>query len=189
MSRPNQEDLNRPFIRPGAPFRRCQHDGCAEEGQHRAPVSRDRLTEYYWFCLEHVRAYNQAWDYFAGMNEAEIERHRRADTVWQRPSWPFGRFGQSAGFEDEYRVHDGFGFFHTGNGSGESPNQRRSQTEEQKALAVLDLEEPVTFEDVRSRYKTLVKQLHPDTNGADAEAEERLKLINQAYAALKVSFA
>jgi curved DNA-binding protein CbpA len=57
------------------------------------------------------------------------------------------------------------------------------------ALALLDLKEPVTFEDVKTRYITLVKQLHPDANGGDVEAEERLKLVNQAYAALKISFA
>ena len=32
-----------------------------------------------------------------------------------------------------------------------------------------------------------MKQLHPDANGGDKEAEERLKLINQAYSTLKHS--
>ena len=89
--------------------------GCAEDGLHRAPVARDRLSEYYWFCTEHVRRYNLAWDFFAGMNEQEIEYQRRFDTVWQRPSWPFGQFGQraagSSGGGAGYRMHDGFGFF------------------------------------------------------------------------------
>ena len=56
-------------------------------------------------------------------------------------------------------------------------------------MALLDLKEPVTFGDVKSRYITLVKLLHPDANGGDVEAEERLKIVNQAYAALKISFA
>ena len=55
--------------------------------------------------------------------------------------------------------------------------------------ALLDLEEPVTFADVKARYMALVKQLHPDANGGDTEAEERLKIVNQAYGALKISFA
>ncbi len=127
------------------------------------------------------------------MNEQEIERQRRFDTVWQRPSWPFGQFGQRAGRGPGgaagYRIHDGFGFFSegpegSGNGRADTP-----RTEEQKALALLDLEEPVSFADVKARYKALVKQLHPDANGSNAEAEERLKIVNQAYAALKISFA
>ena len=57
---------------------------------YRAPCSRERLSDYIWLCLAHVRAYNKAWDYYAGMGEAEIEAHRRADIMWRRPSWPFG---------------------------------------------------------------------------------------------------
>jgi len=33
----------------------------------------------------------------------------------------------------------------------------------------------------------LAKRLHPDVNGGDAEAEERLKRINLAYATLRAS--
>lgn len=186
MRRPSLDTLNEPFDADDAPKRYCQVEGCFEVGDYRAPVSRDRLEDYYWFCLDHVRTYNKAWDYFAGMNEAEIEAQRRADTTWQRPSWPLGRSGERAEFGAGYRIHDGFGFF---TGDEAATHRPRPQSEEQRALAVLDLEAPVTFEDVKSRYKTLVKVLHPDANGCDPEAEERLKAVNQAYAALKVSFA
>ncbi|MCH9013427.1 MAG: J domain-containing protein [Proteobacteria bacterium] len=186
MRRPVPADINAPFERALEYVRRCHHPGCPEPGAHRAPVARDRLNEYYWFCLEHVREYNLAWDFFAGMSEAEIEHQRRADTVWQRPSWPFGQFGQRAGRGTGYRIHDGFGFYSE---DTQSTGRPRPQSEAQKALALLDLKEPVTFGDVKSRYITLVKQLHPDANGGDVEAEERLKIVNQAYAALKISFA
>jgi curved DNA-binding protein CbpA len=39
--------------------------------------------------------------------------------------------------------------------------------------------------ELKSRYKEFVKKLHPDVNGGDPAAEDRLKEINQAYAALK----
>src|SRR5215475_14943554 len=51
------------------------------------PIS---LRQYYYFCLDHVREYNAAWDYFRGMSATEIERMRRADIVGDRPSWPLG---------------------------------------------------------------------------------------------------
>jgi len=38
---------------------------------------------------------------------------------------------------------------------------------------------------LKARYKELAKRLHPDVNGGDAEAEERLKRINLAYATLQ----
>jgi hypothetical protein len=186
MRRPTPDAINRPFARKPPQARRCDQAGCAEDGAHRAPAARDRLDEYLWFCLEHVRAYNLAWDFFAGMSEAEIERQRRSDTVWQRPSWPLGQFGEHAG-ADRYRIRDGFDFFWGSDWAAGKPQPPMS--EEEKALAALDLKEPVTFQDVKARYKALVKILHPDTNGSDPAAVERLKTINQAYAALKMSFA
>ena len=191
MPRTSPDRLNEPFRRAAPAERRCQVVGCDEPGTYRAPVSRDRLREYYWFCLAHVRAYNRAWDYFVGMNETEIEVQRRMDTVWQRPSWPLGQFGQHAG-DGQPRVHDGFGFFAHGEAEAHAAAgapTRRASSEEQKALAVLDLSEPATFEEVRARYMALVKKLHPDANGRDSNAEERLKVVNLAYAALKTSFA
>ena len=41
------------------------------------------------------------------------------------------------------------------------------------------------MDDVKARYIELVKRFHPDTNGGDKTAEERLKLINEAYTTLK----
>ncbi len=188
MRRPTPDAINKPFAQPRPAPRGCDYAGCTEEGAYRAPVARDRLNDYIWFCLEHVRAYNRAWDFFAGMSEAEIEYQRRSDTVWQRPSWPLGHFGERADFSGGHRVHDGFDtFWEKQSASAAKPEKPR--TEEEKALAAFDLKEPVTFQDVKARYKDLVKKLHPDTNGGDPEAEERLKTINQAYAALKMSFA
>ena len=55
----------------------CAVSGCRAEATHKAPKSRDELNSYVWFCLEHVREYNASWDYYAGMNENQIEAHRR----------------------------------------------------------------------------------------------------------------
>jgi curved DNA-binding protein CbpA len=49
----------------------------------------------------------------------------------------------------------------------------------------MDLEVGVTPEQIKARYKELVKLHHPDANGGDKAAEERLKSINQAYTFLK----
>jgi curved DNA-binding protein CbpA len=38
---------------------------------------------------------------------------------------------------------------------------------------------------VKSRYKELAKRHHPDANGGSRDAEERLKTINLAYAAVR----
>jgi len=50
-----------------------------------------------------------------------------------------------------------------------------------QALADFDLDFPVTVEEVKARYKELVKRYHPDANGGDKKAEERIKRINREY--------
>src|SRR5205814_2106987 len=90
------------------PPRLCDHPGCIAGGDFRAPKSRLDLHDYYWFCLEHVRAYNSAWNYYAGMSDAEIEAEVRHDTVWQRPSW---RLGDRHGPGYVNRIRDYFGVF------------------------------------------------------------------------------
>ena len=47
---------------------------------------------------------------------------------------------------------------------------------------------PVDFVAIKARYKALVKRHHPDANGGDREAEERLKVINEAFTTLKGFF-
>lgn len=178
----NLEALERPFRKTAgaAPPRCCMADGCAAAGEYRAPKSRDRLNEYYWFCLDHVRVYNATWDYCKGLDPDAIERELRMDATWRRPSWPLG-----LGVE----IHDPLGLL-----GGEGHQERRQQrpvatTPEAKALAVLDLPVGSSFEEVRARYKALVKQLHPDANGGDRAAEDRLKVVNQAYGTLKTAHA
>jgi len=52
-------------------------------------------------------------------------------------------------------------------------------------LALLQVEPPITKDRIKARYKALVKRHHPDANGGDKAAEERLKEINLAYSTLK----
>jgi len=163
--------------------KRCDCPGCMAEGIHRAPKSRDRLNSFYWFCLEHVRTYNLAWNYYKDMSETEIERHRRNDAVWQRPTWPLGK---APGRSSDSVFRDDFGFF---GGEGANPARRRAVTEQEKALETLGLGPDATFAEAKRRYKELVKQLHPDANGGDSAAEELLKGVNQAFSVLKAGFA
>jgi hypothetical protein len=176
------------------PARLCDHPGCEAGGDFRAPKSRLELDCYYWFCLEHVRAYNIAWNYYAGMSAGEIEAEIRRDTVWQRPSWKLGeRHGPGP------RISDPFGFYSGGeSGSTRRTNagrdrragdaQARAVSAREQALAVFALEPPFTAVRLKARYKVLVKQHHPDAHGGDKTAEEKLKVINQAYATLKASY-
>jgi hypothetical protein len=157
--------------------------GCSAAGEYRAPKSRRNLRQYWWFCLEHVRAYNAAWDYYKGMSQAEIEVELRRDTAWQRPTWPLGRLGAAAWETERLRdpLHLLAGRFR--HGPDRRPNAAPPELRE--SLAALGLSWPLTLPMLKARYKELAKRHHPDANGGDRAAEERLKTINLAYATLR----
>ena len=67
----------------------------------------------------------------------------------------------------------------------QEPEGRRLKILERKALETLDLPEAATGAEIKSRYKTLVKRLHPDANGGDRSSEEKLRGIIQAYNTLR----
>jgi hypothetical protein len=173
----------------GADSRGCQHPECAEPGLYRAPKSRERLREYYWFCLEHVRAYNSAWNYCDGFKEADIEAAVRAQACWERPTWRLGAwhsyrpeaamadFAEAFGIEGDEQAGD--------NRSRQRQERPPPAATDDKALAVLGLAPAATWAEIKARYKRLVKRYHPDANGGDRQAEERLKVINQAYSTLR----
>jgi hypothetical protein len=176
---------------PPPPTRLCDHPGCEAGGDFRAPRSRLELNCYYWFCLAHVRTYNSAWNYYAGMSDAEVEAEIRRDTVWQRPTWRLGeRHGPGPAIRDPFGVYEGSGHprgEHRHNGHARETAARALSARDQ-ALAVFDLEPPLTPLRLKARYKVLVKLHHPDAHGGDKAAEEKLKIINQAYATLKASY-
>ncbi len=171
---------------PAAPGRNCDMPGCDAAGEYRAPKSRASLRDYWWFCLEHVRAYNAAWDFYKGMTPGEIERQLRADSSWQRPSWPLGRLG-AASWEDELLQRDPLHLLAAGRvrRGHAAPAERHTPPELREPLETLGLSWPTTLDQVKSRYKELAKRHHPDANGGDRGAEERLKVINLAYAAVR----
>ena len=169
---------------PAAPGRPCDMPGCTAAGEYRAPKSRTALKDYWWFCLEHVRTYNAGWDFYKGMTPGEIEAQLRLDAGWQRPTWPLGRLGSSS-TEDEL-VRDPLQLLASGRlkrGRHRDPDQ--VPPELRGPLATLGLSWPTTLAQVKTRYKELAKRHHPDANGGDRAAEERLKVINLAYAALR----
>lgn len=170
--------------KPSAPSRPCDVAGCTCAGDYRAPKSRQTLRVYWWLCLDHVREYNRAWDYYRGMSPAEIEEHVRTDTLWQRPTWPLGVLGTSARGETVVRdaLHD---LMNMRASTADRRAADKAPPELRDALQTFGLTWPTTIDAVKVRYKELAKHHHPDANGGSREAEEQLKTINVAYAALR----
>ena len=167
---------------------KCDSPGCQAEGTYRAPMGRLREGQYFCFCLDHVREYNKSWNFCEGMSEAELEAMVRRDTTWERETMPL-----SAWAKHEERLKAAAAAF-AGQSFKSSADWKKSEkkrepdTPEAAALRLLGLTPPVDYAAIRARYIELVKQNHPDANGGDKAAEERLKEINQALQILKAAY-
>lgn len=167
---------------PETAARACASAGCTGAGEYRAPKSREQLHEYQWFCLDHVKEYNQKWNYFSDMDADEIEYFMKDAVTGHRPTWE--RESQMRARYADYtkKLHEEWQrFFH----GREQPQQQAPSpgiySKERKALAVLDITEPCGADALKAHYRKLVKQYHPDLHQGDKVREDKFKEITAAY--------
>jgi curved DNA-binding protein CbpA len=167
----------------------CEYPDCAEHGPHRAPRAPHDLRSYRWFCLDHVREYNRAWNFFEGWSRRDIEHFQRDDVTGHRPTWPvYSKRPLHEEMDDLENIFHNFSrdWF----GAEKQKNSDRNEREKKRSTADMDLERACTTLDLkpgfdrvklRSRYMALAKKHHPDMNGGSKISEELLKSINLAY--------
>jgi len=177
-------------LKPGE--RPCDHAGCRTPATAKAPKSRDMLNEHYWFCQPHAAEYNRSWDFFAGMNETQVQEAQAARAHGDRPTWQFkaSRFSrEAASFAAKAGTGQGYadplGVFGKGKARQAEAPVRRLGKLERNALADLDLSDEAQGPEIRARYTELVKRCHPDANGGDRSAESRLQRVIKAYKTLQ----
>ena len=176
----------------------CQWPSCSAPATHRAPKGRLRASEYWRFCLEHVREYNNSYNFFAGMSEDAIAKYQKEALTGHRPTWKIGSIGgtrrdsrrSSDSDRSGWAADDPFALFGDGAArwSGHAkraPEGRTILNAQRRALGVLGLEGDAKRADIKAKFKVLVKRHHPDANGGDRTSEERLREIIQAYNYLK----
>lgn len=175
----------KPKIEPPRTNRPCAVSKCPEPGEHKAPKSRLHHGEYQYLCLNHIREFNRAWDYFEGWSREQIESFMHSVVHGHRPTWKIGarpKFTSESLRDSFYKM------------LGEKPPEGarsaalRMKRKEREALAVLDLEPGASALMVKSQYKKLVKKYHPDVNKGDKKSEEAFKSIAAAYTLLSKSY-
>jgi curved DNA-binding protein CbpA len=175
----------------------CQWKGCDKPGNHKAPKGRGRDGEYFHFCMDHVRQYNQDYNYFDGMSDTEVSNFRKDALTGHRPTWKTGANAWAHGTRDGARTEEAAErvaassarMTRKARSSRTEPSTFRRQLKplERKSLKVMDLADDASREDIKTRFKELVKIHHPDANGGDSRSEEKLREILQAYNYLKQS--
>jgi hypothetical protein len=176
----------------------CQWPRCEAPATHRAPKGRLQANEYWRFCLEHVREYNNSYNFFAGMTDDAVALYQKEAVTGHRPTWKMGSIGGKraaprrprGGFRAaEWEAADPFSMLGE---TGAQPGHARPASEgrkilnaQRRAFDVLGLEADAKRTDIKARFKMLVKRHHPDANGGDRGSEDTLREIIQAYNYLK----
>ncbi len=172
----------------------CQWEGCTRAGTHKAPLGRAREGTYLLFCVNHVREYNKSYNYFSGMSDADIAAFQKDAMTGHRPTWRMNSDDATSGASAQAadaargRIDDPYGFARARPRSGVHADARIGRKVlklEKKSLSTLNLDTDATAHDIKTRYKELVKRLHPDANGGDRGTEARLREIIKAYNHLK----
>ena len=171
----------------GAHIERCDWPDCDEQAGYPAPAG-PRESGRRKFCYAHVREYNRSYNYFEGMSDDDAERFRRAAQTGHRPTWAMGARRARGTKTEDWQFQDPLELMaHAGYVPGEAQGPSNVTSGQKRALGVLDLPETANAEDVKKRYKNLVKQYHPDANGGDRTHEEQLQAAIQAHDYLKAS--
>lgn len=173
--------------------RRCSHPGCPEAGEFRAPPAGgprsgfDGPGEWRFFCLDHVRAFNDGYNYFSGMSPDEIEEAQTPYGGWERETRAFAANGSPppkwADFADPL---DAIGArFRRAPSDAPRQDGRELSAADRKSLKVLGLGADADRRALRQRYAELVRRYHPDRNGGDRSHEKALQAVIEAYSQLK----
>ena len=176
----------------------CAWEGCDQPGLYKAPKGHRFEGEYHHFCLEHVRHYNTAFNFFSGMDDKERDEHlhRTAETDG-RPSWGLGsKPGAYNGPRMPRRDPDAARRFSDPlhvwakyrRATARGPQAERTvklHENDRRAFETLGFKTSAKSDEIKRAYKALVKIHHPDANGGDKASEERLRTIIAAYSHLK----
>lgn len=189
---PEQADVF--TLKPGE--RACDHAGCRRAATAKAPKGRGLEGEFYHFCAPHAAEYNKGWDFFAGMNEAEVQQWQADARTGHRPTWAFkasnkSREAAAAAAKAGESFVDPLGVLAAARRRAEQAKVAESARPlgklERIALADLDLDLQTEPAAIRARYHELLKRLHPDANGGDRSTEDKLARVIKAFKVLKAA--
>jgi len=165
----------------------CDYKNCKKIGKYKAPIEKDNSKKFRWLCLDHVKEFNQSWDYFRGMTDDEVCKFLKSDMTWHKPTQSFGSPDNFFNILWNNALSDGLSTLNSG-------YQKKNSTElnftdkDKEAFRIIELEVGTKWEKIQNQFKKLVKKYHPDMNAGNKKFEERLKIITLAYTQLKLTY-
>jgi hypothetical protein len=164
--------------------RPCDRPGCGKFGGYKAPMGRNREGQYFHFCLVHVQEYNKTYNYFNGMSDDAVLAYQKDALTGHRPTQPM-----NVNSKVEMRAKEGLNaaeiLERLRRARAKAAPRRTIGNAARKALDTLGLDETASAEDIKHRFKELVKRFHPDANGGDRSMEDRMRAVIEAHNYLK----
>jgi curved DNA-binding protein CbpA len=165
----------------------CGWKGCYNDGVYQAPKVREFIdrprqeSDFHWFCMGHIREYNQKWDFFSGMSDDEVVEFQKESITGHRPTnkWELNGNGAAAWQWDESIRKFTKQFM--------SDDEYQELTKPQlpknikEASELLEVTLPESAKELKKKYKLLVKRYHPDVNKGCKASEEKFKAVSAAY--------
>ncbi|GAA0671632.1 hypothetical protein FHT00_001864 [Sphingomonas insulae] len=140
--------------------RLCDRHGCDAPGNCPAPKSPNSPDRWY-FCETHAAEYNRGWNYFEGLSAEEAARREASES------------STAKGYANA--SHYAWG------GSGDGSRSR----DEMRALEALGLQSDADFDAVKTAWRRLAKENHPDVRPGDADAAVRFQTVQAAFEVLR----
>lgn len=177
--------------------RLCAEPGCNEPGEFRAPANGarngfDGPGEYRWLCLDHVRAFNSGYNFFAGMSPDEIHDAQSPLAGWERETRAFNATGGAdrpprwADFADPLDAI-GARFREKMQDQAARKDGKPLSGRDREAMRTLALGIDADRTALRKAYSELVRRYHPDRNGGDRSHEAQLQKVIEAYQHLRAT--
>ena len=162
----------------------CEWEKCSENGTFKAPAEKDNSKNFKWLCENHIKLFNNNWNYFEGMSQNEIENFLKSDVTWHRPTQSFGSSDNFFNILWNNALSDKFKIFKQENNSN-TYNIKKLSENDREAFIIMGLEYSADWPTIQKKFKTLVKKFHPDKNAGSKQFEDKLIKITLAYSHLK----
>jgi hypothetical protein len=165
----------------------CDYKNCKKIGKHKAPIEKDNSKKFRWLCLDHIKEFNQRWDYFKGMSDHEIYNFLKSDMTWHKPTQSFNSPDNFFNILWKNTLNEGENILNTEYGK-KIKTKIYFSNKDREAFKIIGLEVGAKWDIIQNQFKKLVKKYHPDMNAGDKKFEEKLKIVTLAYTQLKLAY-
>jgi len=165
----------------------CDYKNCKKIAKHKAPIEKDNSKKFRWLCLDHIKEFNQKWDYFKGMSDHEIYNFLKSDMTWHKPTQSFNSPDSFFNILWKNTLNEGKNILNAKYGK-KIKTKINFSNKDREAFKIIELEVGVKWDIIQNQFKKLVKKYHPDMNAGNKKFEEKLKIVTLAYTQLKLAY-